>query len=474
MMIIDYISAINKFLWDDILIFLLCGTGIFYTIILKGVQIRRFPQIIRGIFTGFAFDDKADQNGMTSFQALSTSIAAQVGTGNLAGTATAIVSGGPGAIFWMWLSAFLGMGTMYAEATLAQVYKSKIDGETVGGPAFYIHKGLNSKKLAICFSLCFIFALGFTGNIVQSHAIASAFQHAFGIDLLITAIVITAIIGLIIQGGLTRIASFTEKVVPTMGAFYILGCLYLLFIRMEHVIPSLKLIFVSAFNPQAVFGGLFGFGIKTAMRYGVARGLFSHEAGMGSTPHAHAVAKVKHPCQQADIAVFGVFFDTFVVLTLTSLVIISSSYYEQMITLEPSSWITSITLTQEVFMSGLDGFGHYFIAITLFFFAITTMIGWYYFAATNVKFLAGKKGIPYFNVAILCCIFGGAFLSVHVVWELADFFNGIMCIPNLLALLALFRVVTRFSNEYEGFFCKSGYLEDSEKFGKEKVKSAET
>lgn len=443
--LLPIVKSINDVLWGYILVFLLCGTGIFFTIKLRFVQVRKFKEGWKRVFGGLSLrGERAGKDGMSSFQALSTAIAAQVGTGNLAGAATAIASGGPGAIFWMWVSAFFGMATIFAEATLSQVYKQRIDGDITGGPAYYISKGLNSKFLAGFFSVAIIFALGFMGNMVQSNSIGVAFNTAFGVNPVIVGIVIAVIAGFIFIGGVGRIASVTEKVVPLMAAFYLLGGLIILILNYTNVLPSFKMIFVGAFKPEAVLGGAIGVSVKQAVRYGVSRGLFSNEAGMGSTPHAHAVAKVNHPGEQGTVAIVSVFLDTFIVLTMTALVILSTGALD--------TGATGIELTQNAFSLGfksLGNFGNVFIAICLLFFAFSTIIGWYFFAEANVKYLFGNKHLNIFRLLVLICIVAGSALKVDLVWELADTFNGLMVIPNLIALIFLSSKVSTSLKDYE-------------------------
>jgi AGCS family alanine or glycine:cation symporter len=293
------VQAINSYLWGVTgLIPLLVGVGIFYTFKLKFVQIRKFGQAMRFTFRGLSLHgERAGKEGMTSFQSLATAVAAQVGTGNIAGAATAIAMGGPGAIFWMWIAAFFGMATIFAEAVLAQLFKTKDDkGHVTGGPAYYITNGLHCRPLAIFFSISIIIALGFIGNMVQSNSIAVAFQNAFGIPSLYTGLFVAGFAAFIFFGGLGRIASTTEKIVPVMAFLYILGSLIVILSNYEQIIPAFKMIFVGAFNPQAATGGVIGATIKEAMRYGVARGLFSNEAGLGSTPHAPRCRKGSVPC----------------------------------------------------------------------------------------------------------------------------------------------------------------------------------
>lgn len=440
--LLSVVKNINGVLWGYVLIFLLCGTGIYFAFILKFVQVRKFKDGFKRTFGGISLKGaKAGSDGMSSFQALSTAIAAQVGTGNLAGAATAIAAGGPGAIFWMWVSAFFGMGTLFSEAILAQVYKEKVDGEVTGGPAYYIKKGLGNKFLAVFFAVSIIVALGFMGNMVQSNSIGTAFKNAFGVNPLIVGVILAVIAGFIFIGGIGRIASVTEKMVPLMAAFYLLGGLIILVLNADQLIPAFKMIFVGAFNPKAATGGLIGVTVKEAMRYGVARGLFSNEAGMGSTPHAHAIAKVKHPAEQGVVGIISVFIDTFIVLTMTALVILTTGAWQ--------ANSTGIQLTQDAFIRGLGSIGSPFIAICLLFFAFSTIIGWYFFGEANVKFLFGKKGLLPYRILVIIFIIVGTALEVPLVWELADMFNGLMVVPNLIALLALSKVVVKSLREYE-------------------------
>ncbi|MGL5965524.1 MAG: alanine/glycine:cation symporter family protein [Fusobacteriaceae bacterium] len=442
----DFVVKLNSVLWGNFMLALLLGTGIFFTLRLRFVQFRKFGEGVRRITGGLSLNGKAaDENGMSSFQALSTAIAAQVGTGNLAGAATAIAAGGPGAIFWMWVSAVFGMATVYAEAVLGQVFKKKVDGQITGGPAYYIKHGLGDTKiakfLAGFFAVSCILALGFMGNAVQANSISSAFENAFGISPIIVGIVVAVLSGFVFFGGIKRIASVTEKIVPLMAALYIIACVIILFMNWQAVLPAFKSIFVEAFSPRAAVGGVAGISVKTAMRYGVARGLFSNEAGMGSTPHAHAIAKVEHPAQQGAVAILTVFIDTFVVLNCTALVIISSGLYNK--------GMTGITLTQGAFQTSLGGFGHGFVAICLLFFAFSTIIGWYFFGEANIRFLFGNKMLTPYRIIVMGFIILGSFLKVGLVWELSDAFNALMVFPNLIALLALQSIVKKNMDEYE-------------------------
>ena len=437
------IERASDILWNSLLLFLLVGTGVFFTIRLRGVQLRRFGEGFHRVFGGFTLrGKKADDQGMSSFQALATAIAAQVGTGNITGCATALVSGGPGALFWVWVSAFFGMATIYAEAVLAQRYRTTVNGKVTGGPAYYIRaafKGTFGKVLAGVFSVLIILALGFMGNMVQSNSIGDAFHNAFGISHLAVGIVVALIAAFIFLGGVQRIAAVTEKIVPIMAAFYILGCIVILVMNHKALPGAFAQIFVLAFNPQAMAGGVAGVTVQQAMRFGVARGLFSNEAGMGSTPHAHALAKVGHPREQGAVAILGVFIDTFVVLTLTGLVLITSGLIPE--------GLTGTALTQAAFSQAFGGFGPVFIAICMFFFAFSTIIGWYFFGQSNFKALFGEKALPVYSVIVVVFILVGSTLKVDLVWAMADFFNGLMAVPNLLALLALSGVVVAIDKE---------------------------
>ena len=437
------IEQASDILWNSLLLFLLVGTGVFFTIRLRGVQLRRFGEGFHRVFGNFTlWGKKADDQGMSSFQALATAIAAQVGTGNITGCATALVSGGPGALFWVWVSAFFGMATIYAEAVLAQRYRTTVNGKVTGGPAYYIRaafKGTFGKVLAGVFSVLIILALGFMGNMVQSNSIGDAFHNAFGMSHLAVGIVVALIAAFIFLGGVQRIAAVTEKIVPIMAAFYIVGCVVILVMNYKTLPNAFTQIFALAFNPQAMAGGVAGVTVQQAMRFGVARGLFSNEAGMGSTPHAHALAKVNHPREQGAVAILGVFIDTFVVLTLTGLVLITSGLIPE--------GLTGTSLTQAAFSQAFGGFGPVFIAICMFFFAFSTIIGWYFFGQSNFKALFGEKALPVYSVIVVVFILVGSTLKVDLVWAMADFFNGLMAVPNLLALLALSGVVAAIDKE---------------------------
>ena len=432
------VDAVNGVLWGWLLLFLLCGTGIFYTFRLRFIQLRKLPHAFRRLFSNISLHgESADHTGMSSFQALATAVAAQVGTGNIAGAATAIAAGGPGAIFWMWLSAFFGMATNYSEAVLAQRYKTTNErGETVGGPAYYIRAaftGTFGKLLAGFFSVAIILALGFMGNMVQSNSIGAAFSTAFGLSPVLVGVVVAVISAAIFLGGAKRIAWVMEKLVPLMALFYVGGCLVIIFANITALPGAFKTIFVMAFDPQSAGGGALGITVREAMRYGVARGLFSNEAGMGSTPHAHALAKVDHPDDQGMMAMMGVFIDTFVVLTCTALVIVITGVW--------NCGSTGTELAQLAFDTVFGSFGNIYIAVCLFFFAFSTIIGWYFFGEANVKALFGAKYVKIYAAVVVVFIVIGSGLKVNLVWNMSDMFNGLMVLPNLIGLLALSGVV---------------------------------
>ena len=385
---------------------------------------------------------------MTPFQSIATAIAAQVGTGNLAGAATALLGGGPGAIFWMWVSAFFGMSTIYAEATLAQNFKTEVNGEVTGGPVYYIKaafKGTLGKVLAGLFAIFIVLALGFMGNMVQANSIGAAFTEAFGafnitISPVVIGVIVAAVAAFVFLGGTQRLASVVEKVVPIMAGVYIVGSLILIIMNIANVPAAFKMIFVGAFDPQAVLGAGAGIAVKEAIRFGVARGLFSNEAGMGSTPHAHARATAENPHKQGLCAMISVFIDTFVILNLTVFSVLTTGALE--------SGKNGTALTQAAFMKGFGTFGIVFVAVCLLFFAFSTILGWHFFGLINAKYLFGDKAAKVYSLLVVACIIIGSALKLELVWDLADFFNGLMVIPNAMALLALSGLVVKICNKY--------------------------
>ena len=434
----NLVEVVNNYLWNYVLLFLLVGTGVYFSVRLRFIQVRKLGAGLKHTFGGLTLHgEKADHEGMSSFQALATAVAAQVGTGNIAGAATAIVSGGPGAIFWMWVSAFFGMATNYTEAVLAQKYRSTDEkGKVVGGPVYYIKAAFPNgfgKFLAGFFSVAIILALGFMGNMVQSNSISDAMFTAFGVPKVVVGILVALVAGFIFLGGVQRIVSVTEKLVPVMALLYIGGSLIVLACNWRSLPGVIASIFVAAFDPAAVLGGAAGITVQKAMRFGVARGLFANEAGMGSTPHAHALAKVEKPQDQGITAMIGVFLTTFVILTLTALVILSTG--------AAASGLTGAALSQYAFATVFGKAGNVFIALCMLFFAFSTIVGWYLFGQMNVKVLLGERAVKPYALLVVMFIAAGACLKVQLVWDTADLFNGLMVLPNLLALLALSKLV---------------------------------
>ena len=447
----EIVKLIQHYLSDYILIFLLLGGGIWFTLKLGFIQIRGFKEGIKRTFGGL-FNKKGDAgtDGMSSFQALATAIAAQVGTGNIAGAATALAVGGPGAIFWMWIAAFLGMATIFAEAVMAQKYKQVgQDGVVTGGPVYYIRAafgGTFGKFMAAAFAILITLALGFMGNAVQSNSIAVAFKNAFGIPQPVMGGIVALIAIFVFIGGIKRIAKVTETIVPFMAVLYIIGSLIVVLFNYKNIPYAFQSIIVGAFNPSAVAGGAVGATIKLALTKGVGRGLFSNEAGMGSTPHAHAIAKVNHPVEQGFVAMIGVFIDTFVILNLTAFVIITTKSIP--------TGKTGAELSQYAFSTLFGKGGDIFIAICMLFFAFSTIIGWYFFGQANVKYLFGPKAVTVYSMIVAVCVFLGSLAQVDLVWNMSDCFNSMMVIPNILALFALTKGIKAVHDDYFNNFKK--------------------
>ena len=443
MTLLSIVQKINMYLSDYILIILLVGTGLYFTVRTKFVQIRCFKEGWNGVFKNVKLFGGKQERGLSSFQALTTAVAAQVGTGNIIGASGAILVGGPGAIFWMWIIAFFGMATIYAEAVLAQETKQvDADGTVHGGPVYYIKRAFPNgfgKFLAGFFGVATILALGFMGSMVQSNSIGETVSNATGVAPWIVGAVLTAIAALIFLGGIKRIASVTEKLVPIMAVLYIFGGLALIVINIRNLPEAIGMIFKYAFMPNAIIGGSIGYALKTAISQGAKRGLFSNEAGMGSTPHAHALADVKKPHDQGVVAMIGLFFDTFVVLTMTALIVITTLYAGNgPLAAGAAEGISKSNMVQLAFsMSFGEKLGPIFVAVCLFFFAFSTVLSWNYFGKVNVEYLFGKKAIPVYSVLALVFIFLGSCLSNDLVWELTDMFNQLMVLPNALALIAL-------------------------------------
>ena len=441
------VQTINEYLSNYVLVILLLGVGIWYTIKTRCVQVRCFKEGWNRVFGNITLNGKKSGGGMSSFQALATAIAAQVGTGIIVGVAGAILTGGPGAVFWMWVISFFGMATIYAEATLAQETRIvELDGTIKGGPVYYIttaFQGKFGKFLAGFFAVAITLALGFMGCMVQSNSIGATMETAFGIPSWVVGIVLIVICAFIFLGGVQRLASVTEKVVPLMAAVFLFGGLIVLVVRIKYIPETFAMIFRYAFEPQAIVGGGFGYAIKLAISQGAKRGLFSNEAGMGSTPHAHALANVKNPHEQGTVAMIGVFIDTFVVLTMTALVVICTLYAGNgPLAHGAVDGISKTNMAQLAFSSVFgETLGNAFVAICLLFFAFSTIVGWNLFGRINVNYLFGKKANLAYSIVAIIFIFLGSCLSNDLVWELTDMFNQLMVLPNMIALVALSGIV---------------------------------
>ncbi len=465
--LLKIVSTVNAYLSDYVLIFLLVGVGLFYSIKTRFVQIRCFKQGINQLFGNKKTETSKKNKGMTSFQAFTTAVAAQVGTGNIVGASGAILAGGPGAIFWMWIIAFLGMATNYSEAVLA--LKSRIpaeDGGYNGGPVYYIKqafKGGFGKFLAVFFAISSIIALGFVGSMVQSNSIASTINDVSGVPTWVIGLVLAFLAGLVFIGGVSRLAQVTEKLVPIMAIVYLLGAILIICCRITLLPEALGMIFKYAFMPQAIIGGGIGSALKMAISQGAKRGLFSNEAGMGSTPHAHAQAEVNTAHEQGVTAMVGVFFDTFVVLTMTALIVIITLY-------AGGGMLSSVEGLNSALANGVDktnlvknaiasvfsfsnvglSVGGIFVAVCLFFFAFSTILSWNLFGKINFKYLFGKKSTLVYTIIAIIFVFLGTIFKNDLVWELTDFFNYLMVFPNVIALFALSKVVVKELKEKGG------------------------
>ncbi|QQY79523.1 AGCS family alanine or glycine:cation symporter [Keratinibaculum paraultunense] len=446
----EIVNFINTILWDYILIFGLIGIGIFMTVKLKFLQFTRVFPALKKMIIDIIKKKPVEEGKMSPFQALSTAVAAQVGTGNIVGVATAIASGGPGAAFWMIVSAFFGMATIFSESVLAQKYRDVKEGEVTGGPAYYIKNGLKSKGLAMFFAITCIIALGIVGIMVQSNSVAGSVNDAFGIPVFAITIVLTIVVFRILVGGMEKIASFSEKVVPAMAGLYILGSIVIVIMNIENFIPAIKLILIGAFSPEAIGGGVLGITVQQTVRFGLARGLFSNEAGMGSTPHSHAVADVPHPAEQGFTAMIGVFISTFLICLSTVMVNITSGAYNTNISAAEMAKGATV-MTQNSFAVGFGSLGGMFLSVCLSFFALTTIVGWYFFAEANVKFVFNSKPrtINIFKTIALIALILGTMIDADFAWQLADMFMGIMAVPNIIALFFLSKDVKEILDDYD-------------------------
>ncbi|USD31975.1 MULTISPECIES: alanine/glycine:cation symporter family protein [Vibrio] len=439
----DLINLMNDLLWGSILVYLLVGVGVYFTVRLGFIQFRHFGHM----FSVLKNSRKADKAGISSFQALCTSLAARVGTGNMAGVAVALTAGGPGAIFWMWLIAMLGMATSFAESTLAQLYKTKDDdGNYRGGPAYYMEKGLGMRWMGVLFSIFLIIAFGLVFNAVQANSIAGAMNTAFGWDETYVGIAVVLLSAVVIFGGIKRIARVAEMIVPAMALLYLLLALFVMFTNIDKLPAVLSLIFKSAFGLQEAAAGGLGYAIAQAMINGIKRGLFSNEAGMGSAPNAAASATPypPHPASQGYVQMLGVFMDTIVICSATVAIILMSGEYV------PHGEITGIELTQAALSSQVGSWGGIFVAVAIFFFAFTSIIANYSYAETNLIFLEHnhKAGLGVFRLVVLAMVMFGAVASLPIVWALADVSMGMMAIVNLVAILLLSGIVIKLAKDY--------------------------
>ncbi len=418
----------EKILWGIPMMILMSGCGLCLIGMTKGMLFRQWKQVLSSTLFSLFRPSKGTKDGVSSFGALSTALAATVGTGNIVGVSVALMQGGPGAIFWMWISALIGMMTKFSEVTLAVAYREQNKrGEWQGGPMYYIAKGIGSQKLSGLFCVFGVLCSFGVGNMVQSNAMAGGLYQVFHIPLWITGLVVALLAGLVLIGGMQRIARVTSFLVPFMALFYMVSAGVVLFQQREGIGDAFLMIFRHAFTVQAVGGGLLGTGIGTAIRIGVARGIFTNEAGLGSAPIAHASANTDHPVRQGMWGAFEVFFDTIVMCTVTALVLLSSPRF---------SVLSGEGLLQSVFAFALP-FGQFVVPLSLTLFAFATVIAWYYYGATCMEYLAGQGAVGWYRGVYVILIFLGCVMQISTVWELADFFNGLMAVPNLIALFLL-------------------------------------
>ena len=424
------VQQINSSYIGPALVVILVGAGIFFTI-----RLGFLPQYIWRTLKGLASSSKkgkaSRKEGISPAQALATAIASQVGTGNVVGVAMALFMGGPGALFWLWVSSFLGMSTNFAEAILGIKFNTHTaDGTRIGGPAYYISKGLGSRKLAVVFSVCFILAVTI-GNMVQSNSISGVMGYLFpnSINPLWYGVGLGLITAVVLAGGIERIAPFSERVVPFMAGLYIVAGLIFVGIHYSNIVPAFADIFTYAFTPKAGVGGAVGIAVMTAMRYGVSRGLFSNEAGLGTTPHAHAIAKVDHAYDQGMLAIVGISINV-LICTLTGLCILVSGALDQ-------QGLKGIELVQYAFGSSYGVIGDWVIAISIFFFGLSTIVGWYFFSAQNIRYLFGERPVAAYRIITVLLVIVAAVINVPLIWELSDTFNFFVVVVNVIALVWL-------------------------------------
>jgi AGCS family alanine or glycine:cation symporter len=450
------VSAVNGrlggFIWGPVMLALFLLVGLMFTLRSGVFQISRFKMWMNAtflaIFKNAGVRRTGDAHAISQFQSLCTALAATIGTGNIAGVATAIASGGPGAVFWMWFSAFLGMMTVFAENTLGIKYRYKnARGQWVGGAMVYLERGLGSRFLAVAFSVfCALASFGI-GNMTQGNSIAVGLRAAFGVDTRITAVVIMALSALVILGGIKRIAGVAEKFVPFMAIFYIVGGLAVILINFRAVPGAFAQIFREAFNFRAASGGALGYGIAAAMRRGISRGVFSNEAGLGSSVMVHSSSDVKEPVVQGMWGIFEVFADTIVVCTVTALTILCSGVYNMRDYISGASDLTGTALTSAAFESALP-LGGQFVAVALVLFAFSTILGWSFYGERAAEYLFGLRAVTPYRVAFVLMIYVGCVTSLELVWGVADTLNGFMAIPNLIGLILLRGEVFGMTRDY--------------------------
>lgn len=451
MNIVEAIRTLSGNVWNDYTIGLLLGTGLLLTLLTKFIQIRKFKEGWRWVMKGAMRTDKSDEElgDISPFQALTTALAATVGNGNIAGVATAIFTGGPGAVFWMWITAIFGMATKYAEAVLAVKYrKIAEDGSMAGGPMYYIERGIKFKTFGKVLATIFAFfgaftALFGTGNMMQSQSMSLAFYSQFGIPYWITGAIVTLLVALVVIGGIKRIGAVAERLVPSMIIIYIGGAIIILLINITQIPSGLALIISSAFTPQSAIGGIAGHTVREALRYGVRRGVLSNEAGMGSAPIAHGAAKTKDPIRQGMIGMLGTFIDTLVVCTMTALVIIVSGQW--------TSGLDSTALTTSAFNVGLYGIGGIIVPFASFLFGFSTLLGWCYYGEQCLEYLFGIRITKSYRIAyVILCMVGSLLQGekLSVVWNIGDIANATMVVPNLIGLIGLSVMVSKITNDY--------------------------
>ncbi|MCR5100918.1 MAG: alanine:cation symporter family protein [Butyrivibrio sp.] len=455
-------SAVNGFVWGIPMLVLLVGTGILMTFLTKWFQLSHFgywmKHTLGGIFTNkkvTAHTSKEDRQ-ISQFQSLCTALAATIGTGNIAGVAAALATGGPGSIFWMWITAFFGMMTNYSENVLGIFYRIKNkDGEWSGGAMYYLRDGLGSKKgcrnigkvLATLFATFCILASFGIGNMSQINSIAVNMNTVFGIPMVITGILLMILAGLVVVGGIKRIAAVTEKLVPFMAVVYVVGALVIVIFNYEMIIPAFAAVFKGAFGLKAVGGGIVGSGVKSAVTWGMKRGVFSNEAGLGSSVMVHSASNVKEPVQQGMWGIFEVFADTIVVCTLTALAVLTSGVMD-LSTGEMISQAEKTALVSESFATVFGPFGGAFIAIAILFFAFSTTLGWSIYGTKAFEYLFGTKATMAYKIVFVVFIVIGATMNLELAWDLSDTFNGLMAIPNLIGVISLSGTVKAITKNY--------------------------